>query len=283
MRAFAIDSVSYPDLALDWTFDPAAAVVIVAMASTWVVLRRRRSGWPASRDAGALAAFAAAVLATQSGVATHDTSSLTAHVLQHVLLGMAVPLLAALAAPVTLVLQAADPTTRQVVRRALHSPVARILSHPVLGFGAFGASLVVLTFSPLLDVAARNDVVHLLVHVHLVVIGSLFVWPLIGIDPVPERPAHGARLLIVMASVPFHAFVGVALLSASTPLFDVYPSIDDQRRAAGLLWGAGELFTLAMAGVVFVDWYRADQRAGARHDRRTIRPDSASVGEPGEG
>ncbi len=224
-----------------------------------------------------------AVLATQSGVATHDTSSLTAHVVQHLLLGMAVPLLAALAAPVTLVLQAADPATRQVVRSILRHPLTRVLSHPLLGFVAFGASLVVLTFSPLLDLAARNDLVHLLVHVHLVAIGSLFVWPLIGIDPVPERPPHGARLLIVLASVPFHAFVGVALLSASTPLFDAYPSIDDQRRAAGLLWGAGELFTLAMASVVFRDWYRADQRAGARHDRRADRAESASVSQAGEG
>lgn len=237
------------------------------LAGCWWLLVRRHPGWPTRRTVAAIAAFGAAVLATQSGVATHDTESLTAHVLQHVLLGMAVPVLAASAAPVTLVLQAADHPTRRVVRLALRHPIARFLGNPLIGFVAFAASLIALTFSPLLDVAADSDPIHLAVHFHLVLIGCLFVWPLVGIDPIPHRPGHGARLLILFASVPFHAFVGVALLSAGSTLFDTYPSLDDQRRAAGLLWGAGELFTLAVAAIVFVDWYRADLRAGARFDR----------------
>ena len=218
-------------------------------------------------------AFALAIVATQSGIATHDTTSLTAHVLQHLLLGMAVPLLAALAAPVTLVLQSADPATRAVVRRVLRHRVTGVVSHPLVAFAVFGASVVVLTFSPLLDLAARNDAVHLSLHVHLVISGSLFAWTVVGVDPVPSRPGHGARMLIVLASVPFHAFVGVALLSAPAALFDAYPSLVDQRRAAGLLWGAGELLTLAAAAVVFRDWYVVDRRAATRADRR-----SAAVG-----
>ncbi|MDE0803547.1 MAG: cytochrome c oxidase assembly protein [Acidimicrobiales bacterium] len=242
-------------------------MVIVVLAATWVTLRRRRDSWPLWRTIAAVGAVLAAVVATQSGVATHDTESFTAHVVQHVLLGMVVPFLAALAAPLTLVLQAADDTTRRTVRLALRHRVVQVASNPLVGFGAFGASLTVLTFSPLLDVAARDDLVHVGIHAHLVVVGCLFVWPVVGADPIPHRPGHGARLLVVLASVPFHAFVGAALLTASTPLFETYPSIDDQRRAAGLLWGAGELFTLGVAAVVFVDWYRADMRAGARADR----------------
>ena len=225
-------------------------LTIVVLAGVWWVLVRRHPGWPARRTVAAIVAFGAAAIATQSGIATHDTDSLTAHVLQHVLLGMLVPVLTALAAPVTLVLQAADHPTRRVVRLALRHPVARFLGNPLVGFVAFAASLTALTFSPLLDIAADNDAVHLVV--------------------------HGARLLIVFASVPFHAFVGVALLSAGTTLFDAYPSLDDQRRAAGLLWGAGELFTLAVAAVVFVDWYRSDVRAGERFDRRDRDDQSAN-------
>lgn len=214
------------------------------------------------------AALAAAVVATQSGIAAHDTSSFTAHALQHVLLGMVVPLLAALAAPVTLVLQAADHRTRAVVRRWLRHPLVVTLSRPLVGFVLFGASVVVLTFSPLLDLAARSGPVHLAVHAHLVVVGMLFAWPLVGADPVPARPGHAARLLLTMAAVPFHTVVGVALLGANEPLFETYPSLDDQRRAAGVLWGAGELLTLAVAVVVFHSWYRAEMRAGARADRQ---------------
>lgn len=233
-----------------------------------MVLVRRHRKWQASRSAAAIAAFGLAVVATQSGIATHDTSSFTAHVLQHLLLGMVVPILAALSAPLTLVLQAADPATRTVFRRALRHRVARALSRPLVGFVVFGASVVAVTFSPLLDVAARNDAVHLLLHAHLFLAGALFAWPVVGVDPVPSRPGHGARLLLVLASVPFHAFVGVALLSAPEPLFDAYPSLDDQRRAAGILWGSGEVLTIAIAAVVFRSWYVADQRAARRADRR---------------
>ena len=242
--------------------------MLAVLAGTWLWLLRRHPSWPRSRTAAGAAALVTAIVATQSGIATYDTSSLSAHVLQHLLLGMAVPLLAALAAPMTLVLQAADRSTRAVVRRVLRHPVTAVVSRPLVGFVVFGASVVALTFSPLLDVAARNDLVHLLVHVHLVVSGALFAWPVVGADPVPSRPGHGARLLLVLAAVPFHAFVGVALLSAATPLFDAYPSLEDQRRAAGLLWGAGEVLTLATAAVVFRSWYRSELRAGARADRR---------------
>ena len=262
-------------MALDWSFDPASALVIGVLAATWLALVRRHRAWRPTRAVAAGAAFAAAIVATQSGVATHDTESFTAHVLQHVLLGMVVPVCAALAAPLTLVLQAADETTRRVVRSALRHPVARVLSNPLVGFVAFGASLAVLTFSPLLDTAARNDVVHVGVHAHLVLVGCVFVWPVVGVDPIPHRPGHGARLLVVLASVPFHAFVGAALLTASAPVLEVYPSIDDQRRAAGLLWGAGELFTLGVAAVVFVDWYRTERRRGARADRLADAADAA--------
>lgn len=244
-------------------------MVTLVVVVTWAGLVRRHPHWPRTRTAAGAAAVVVGVVATQSGIATHDSESFTAHAIQHVLLGMTVPLLAALAAPLTLVLQAADPATRSVLRRMLRHPVTVAVSRPLVGFAVFGGSVVALTFTPLLDLSARNDLVHVAVHAHLVLAGALFAWPLVGADPVPSRPGHGARMLLVLAAVPFHAFVGVALLGASDPLFDAYPSLDDQRQAAGILWGAGEVLTVATAAVVFRSWYAAELRAGARADRRS--------------
>ena len=181
-----IDALPASRLAFDWTFDPASALVIVTLSVLWLWLVRRHPRWPRVRSAAAVAAIVAAVIATQSGVATYDASSLTAHVIQHILLGMVVPVLAAASAPITLVLQAADPATRQVVRSALHHPMIRLLSRPLLGFAVFGGSIVVLMFSPLLDAAARNGAVHLLVHVHIVFAGALSTGA-------RRPPAHRAR------------------------------------------------------------------------------------------
>ena len=48
--------------------------------------------------------------------------------------------------------------------------------------------------------------------------GALFMWPLVGVDPIPGRVPFGARILTVMAAVPFHAFLGLALISTTTAL-----------------------------------------------------------------
>ena len=49
-------------------------------------------------------------------------------------------------------------------------------------------------------------------HVHLVLVGSLFFWPLMGIDPVPGRVAYPFRMLLVLLTLPFHAFLGVTIM-----------------------------------------------------------------------
>jgi putative copper resistance protein D len=143
-----------------------------------------------------------------------------------------------------------------------------VLTHPVVAWCLFGGGLVAIYLTPLLDVAARNEPVHLLVHAHVVLTGTLFLAVLVGVDPLPHRPPFGARLLILLAAVPFHAVVGLALLSAGSPVApDAYPLLSDQRTAAGLFWGIGELFTLVVAGIILRQWWLGERRAEARELR----------------
>jgi putative membrane protein len=110
-------------------------------------------------------------------------------------------------------------------------------------------------------------VVHLLVHAHVVASGTLFLAVLVGVDPLPGRLPPAARLLALLVAIPFHAVVGLALLSAGDPVApDAYPLLSDQRTAAGLFWGLGEVFTLVVAAVVVRQWWVGDRRAAARED-----------------
>lgn len=237
----------------------AVAAVVAGLLYARAVRRHPRR-WPAGRSAAFAGAVAAALATPLVGDAT-----LTRHMVEHLLVGMAVPFLVALAAPVTLVLQTGAPGTRRVVRTALHRAPARVLVHPVVGLCLFGAGLVAVYLSPLLERAADDEAVHVAVHVHLLASGLLFVVPLVGADVLPRPVPHAARFLAVLAAVPFHAFLGVAMLSADEPLApDAYPSLDDQRRAAGVLWAGGEALSLAAAGVVFLRWWTADQRRTGR-------------------
>jgi putative membrane protein len=274
---------SAADLALHWRLDPASLLLVVVAGGLYLLgvrrLERRGRRWSPARGAAMASALAVAVVATQSGIGRFEGDRLWVHMVQHALLGLAVPLLLVLSAPLTLALQSARPATRQALRTALRSRPAHVLTHPMLAWCLFGGGLVVIYLTPLLDVAARNELVHLLVHAHVVTSGALFLAVLVGVDPLPGRPPFGARLLALLVAVPFHAVVGLALLSASSPMApDTYPRLSDQRTAAGLFWGVGELFTLVVAGIVLRQWWVGEKRAEAREalmtdsSRATARP-----------
>jgi cytochrome c oxidase assembly factor CtaG len=286
--ALTISALTTGDLALGWRLDAAALLLIALTGGLYVVgvrrLAARGRAWSAARTAAMGAALAVAVVATQSGIARYEDARMWVHMVQHVLLGMVVPLLLVLSAPLTLALQSAAPATRRTLRAALRSRPARVLTHPVVAWALFGGGLVAIYLTPLLDLSVRDDspatsAIHLLVHAHIVVSGTLLLAVLVGVDPLPHRPPFGARLLAVLVAVPFHAFVALALLSAGTPIApDAYPRLADQRTAAGLFWGAGELFTVAVAGIIVRQWWVGEQRATAREDRSADR--QAAAAEP---
>ena len=82
----------------------------------------------------------------------------------------------------------------------------------------FGGTLVALYFTGLYELSLRNDVVHALVHAHFVVVGFLFMGYVVGIDSLAQGFGYGARLLYVLVLLPFHAFIGVALLGSDRVL-----------------------------------------------------------------
>jgi putative copper resistance protein D len=152
------------------------------------------------------------------------------------------------------------------------------LAHPVVAWALFGGTLFVLYFSPLFELSLRNPWVHQALHLHFLLAGCLFAWVAFGVDALPRRLPHPARLLFVLLAVPFHAFLGLAVLSADAhPLgADVYGAVvrtsgsdlvSDQRVGAGVLWGVGDLLGGIAGAVVLVQWIKADERRQAREDR----------------
>jgi cytochrome c oxidase assembly factor CtaG len=268
------------DLAFGWQLDAASLLLVALTGGLYAAGVRRLAGrgrrWPPARTAALVGALAVAVVATQSGIARYEDARFWVHMVQHALLGMVVPLLLVLSAPLTLALQSASPPTRRWLRAALRSRPAHVLTHPVVAWALFGGGLVALYLTPLLDLSVRNDGVHVLVHAHVVVSGTLFLAVLVGVDPLPARPPYAARLLALLVAVPFHAVIGLALLSAGSPIApDAYPRVSDQQTAAGLFWGIGELFTLGVAAIIVRQWWVGEQRAAARDDRRAAAAEPA--------
>jgi putative membrane protein len=256
-------------LLLDWQLPPVAGTALLAAGAgyVWGVDRLRRRGrtWPAGRTAAFAGGLAVLMVALCSGIAHYDTSNFSVHMLQHLLLSMVGPPLLALGAPVTLALQASSRATQRRLVAALHSPAVTFVTHPLVTWALMGASLVALYFSPLYGLTLRHAWLHDLVHLHLVAVGVLFVWPIVGLDPVRWRLPHGARMLYVLTALPFHSVIGLVLTSSSTALWAAH-ALSDQQAGGGVMMLGGDLVTVIVFVIVFFQWAAADQRLAARAD-----------------
>jgi putative copper resistance protein D len=281
-----VEPLTVGRLLTGWTFDPVIAALLVAFAASYLygvwVLRRRGDAWPWPRTFSFVGlGLGSAAVATQSGLAAYETVLLSAHMVQHMLLSMVVPVFLALGAPVTLALRTLTRTPRGWLLRVLHSRVAKVLTFPAVAFALYVLTPWALYLSDWYPATLRSPYLHEMMHVHFVVVGSLFFWPLLGVDPVPGRVAYPFRMLTAFATLPFHAFLGVTVMSMSTLIAgDWYPSLhlawgptpaEDQQLAGGLLWGSGDFVGLVIFGVLFVQWVRQSQREAVREDRRLDR------------
>src|SRR3546814_13160798 len=105
------------------------------------------------------------VVATSSGISAYDTTLLSVHMVQHMILSMWVPLFLALGAPVTLALRTLPGRTQAGPRRwllaVLHSRVVKVLSFPLLAFALYVLSPWALYFpgwyDSSLDSSFRSD------------------------------------------------------------------------------------------------------------------------------
>jgi putative copper resistance protein D len=194
----------------------------------------------------------------------------------------------ALGAPITLALRTLPRRPRRAIMAVLHSRPAEVLSHPLVPWLLFVGSPFALYFTGWYAATLEHRVLHELLHLHFLAVGSLFFWPLLGVDPVPGRSGHPFRMMLVAATLPFHAFLGVAIMSVEPdgagllaaehylPLHGLEESVFQQQLGGGLLWASGDLVGLLFLGVLLTQWMRASEREAAREDRRLDRLDASA-------
>ena len=271
-----------------WRFDPFLSVGGLLLAALYLAgvvrLRRRGDRWPVGRTVSWLAGCAALVFATGSGFRAYGSAMFSIHMIEHMTLNMFVPVLLVLGAPVTLALRAlpsaapgAPPGPREWIVRAVHSPFTAFLSNPITAFLLFVGSLYAVYFSPLFDILVRYHWGHELMSLHFMLTGYLFYWGIIGIDPGPRRLPFIGRLALLFATMPFHAFFGIAMMTKTTAVGgDYYTTMalpwvssltDDQHLGGAIAWGASEVPVLIVAIALVAQWARQDRRAGVRADR----------------
>jgi putative copper resistance protein D len=199
-----------------------------------------------------------------------------------------------LGAPVTLALRALPaagrndpPGMREWLLAALHSRLSRLLTHPVVATALFITGFYGLYLGGLFDAAAGSHAGHVLMNVHFLLSGYLFYWVVIGVDPTPRPISPLAKVGVVFASLPLHAFFGVVLMSMRNVLgASFYRSLQlnwhtdllgDQHLGGAIAWAAGEIPLVIVMIALLTQWSRSDQRAARRFDRAADRDDDADL------
>ncbi len=279
---------SAPRMLTLWQFDPVADVALALVAAVYLygvlLLRRRGDKWPVQRTALFLGGVAVVAYAISGPPGVYDDTLFSIHMVQHMLLSMVAPIGFALGAPVTLALRTLPPRPRGWVLAGVHSKVARVLGFPLTGLAVMTGTLVVYLFTSLYAYSESHLWFHELTHVWFLLAGCAFFWPLIGLDPIPHRAPHWARLFTFILVLPVHAFIGLALMSSTHAIDAAYylglhrpwgaTPLSDQHTGGGILWAAGDPIALTMAIILMVQWMRADERTARREDRARDRAET---------
>ncbi|MEV6651628.1 cytochrome c oxidase assembly protein [Streptomyces sp. NPDC051219] len=254
----------------------------------WAVLRLRRRGdsWPAARPVLFTLGVLSLAFVTCTKLNDYGMVMFSVHMVQHMVISMLSPILLLLGAPVTLTLRALPSARRghkgprEMLVALLHSRYMRVVTHPVFTIPLFIASLYALYFTPLFDFLMGSKVGHVSMMVHFLMVGLVFFWPIMGVDPGPHRPGYVMRMLELFAGMPFHAFFGIALMMATEPMVSTYANppaslgidaLADQNAAGGIAWAFSEIPSVLVLLALVFQWYKSDQRTAKRADRAADR------------
>ncbi len=256
-------------------------------------LRRRGDAWPVYRTIMWVVGWLLLVWVTGGVINVYQDYLFSMHMVGHMLLTMAIPLLLVPGAPITLAARAIhkrDDGTRggrEWLLWVVHSPVARILTNPFVAAGLFIGSLWVFYYTDLFRWSLYDHLGHEWMIAHFLITGYLFVMSLIGIDPVPYRLPYPGRLLLLIGVMAMHAFFGIAIMMQEGLMIAEWfgsmgrtwgaTPLEDQYTGGGIAWSIGEIPTLILAITVTIQWSRSDDRETKRRDRHADRTGDAEL------
>ncbi|MFI9504944.1 cytochrome c oxidase assembly protein [Nocardia sp. NPDC052566] len=285
-------------LLFDWRFDLIFGTLSIVLAVLYLMgvgrLRARGDAWPVGRTIAWLSACAILLFATSSGVGRYSPAVFSVHMGQHMALSMLAPILFALGGAVTLALRALPPAgrggapgPREWILAAVHNPVSRLLTHPIVASIIFVGGFYALYMGGIYDAFVDSHAAHLLMNLHFLLSGYLFYWVVIGIDPKPRQVEPLTKLGMVFGSLPFHAFFGIALMSMTTVMGGWFfrslglgwntDLLGDQRTGGSLAWASGEVPLVVVMLALLIQWSRSDKRLAQRMDRAADRDNDAEL------
>lgn len=258
---------------LAWSIHPSTVIGLVALAAIYLWRASHANPEPIVSGARKLSFFAAlfVIFASLNGP-LHDLSDdylFSAHMVQHLLLTLAMPPLLIAGIPGWML--------RPLLRNRTVAAIARRITKPIVCFAIFNIVIAAWHVPALYNLAMANHNVHILEHLMFMAAAVLMWWPLMS--PLPELPRlayPGQMLYCFLMSVPM-SIVAVYITMADQVLYPAYASaprisplspMDDQMLGGLIMWVPGGLIFALIMTVVFFKWAARgeDSTAGAQVD-----------------
>jgi putative membrane protein len=263
---------------LSWTFSPGVVIGAVLVAGVyvrrWWIVRtssspRRTTEAPVWRLCCFIGAVVTALLALVSPVDALADQLFFAHMIQHMLLLDAVPILAIVGLTKVIL---------RPVTRAVHDLERRAgpLAHPAFAVLLYVSVIWAWHIPAAYDLALTHPLVHVLEHITFVIAGSLYWWHLLS--PIRARMRlNGMGPIVYMGATKLLVgALGMGLAFAPVALYSYYvhharvsgiSAIDDQS-IAGLIMAVEQSVVMGVAIVVlFVRALTESERAQQRRER----------------
>jgi putative membrane protein len=254
-----------------WSIHPSTVIGIAALGALylWAAHRLRRQPSLAQK----IYFFSGLLLMFVSlNGPIHDLSDdylFSAHMVQHLLLTLAMPPLLLLGVPGWML---SGPLSSRFVR-----PAARFFTRAPIAFVVFNLAIAVWHLPPFYNAAMANHNIHILEHLMFMVAAVLMWWPLLSQVPELPRLAYpGQMLYSFLMSIPM-SIVAVYIAMSDHVLYPAYAAaprvlplspLEDQLLGALIMWIPGGIIFIIIMTVVFFKWNARgeDSTAGAQVD-----------------
>ena len=279
----------------NWTIHWSTVIGLVALGALykWGARHVRRNAAASGNEvpilrAGQQIAFFSALLVIFVSLngPIHDLSDyflFSAHMVQHLLLSLAMPPLLLLGTPGWLV--------RPLLEYPAVNRVAHALTKPIRCFIIFNVVIATWHLPPLYNTAMEYHPVHIVQHLMFMAASVLMWWPFLS--PLPELPrlAYPGQMLYCFLMVIPMSIVAIYIAMADHVLYPAYSiaprvwgltPMSDQQIGGLIMWVPGGLLFYVVMTFVFFKWAGrdTDTTAGAQVDWRPNRPSSRPVPSP---
>ena len=225
-----------------WEFSPSVVIGCALLCVVYLfAVRWKYDGKTRNYLLGVLVIFLALVSPVDG---LGDDYLFSAHMVQHMMLGMI--------APVLLVAGIPESFVRAWLKYPLIARVEKILGYPPLTLIVANGTFWVWHLPSLYNLTLANETVHIFEHLLFMVTGCMLWWPVF--KPIPEGRLAPLPAIVYMAiAAALSTILGILFTLSDTPYYAGYAHPDDDLGALKLIredWGLDQIADQKLGGAI---------------------------------